>query len=34
MFSGTLEIPAAMIQDYKRGVIIGSKQTYGKGTEN
>ncbi|MEO8252738.1 MAG: carboxy terminal-processing peptidase [Flavobacterium sp.] len=26
------EILAAAIQDYKRGVIIGSKQTYGKGT--
>lgn len=26
------EIFAAAIQDYKRGVIIGSKQTYGKGT--
>lgn len=26
------EILAAAIQDYKRGIIIGSKQTYGKGT--
>ncbi|MDR6966390.1 carboxyl-terminal processing protease [Flavobacterium arsenatis] len=26
------EILAAAIQDYKRGVIIGSKQSYGKGT--
>ena len=26
------EILAAAIQDYKRGVVIGSKQTYGKGT--
>ena len=26
------EILAAAIQDYKRGVILGSKQTYGKGT--
>ena len=26
------EIFAAAIQDYKRGIIIGSKQTYGKGT--
>jgi carboxyl-terminal processing protease len=26
------EILAAAMQDYKRGVIIGSKQTYGKGT--
>ncbi|WP_306354056.1 carboxy terminal-processing peptidase [Flavobacterium sp. '19STA2R22 D10 B1'] len=26
------EIFAAAIQDYKRGVILGSKQTYGKGT--
>jgi carboxyl-terminal processing protease len=26
------EILAAAIQDYKRGVIIGSKQTFGKGT--
>lgn len=26
------EILAAAIQDYRRGVIIGSKQTYGKGT--
>jgi carboxyl-terminal processing protease len=26
------EILAAAIQDYKRGVIVGSKQTYGKGT--
>lgn len=26
------EILAAAIQDYKRGVIMGSKQTYGKGT--
>lgn len=26
------EILAAAVQDYKRGVIIGSKQTYGKGT--
>ena len=26
------EILAAVIQDYKRGIIIGSKQTYGKGT--
>ena len=26
------EILAAAIQDYKRGIILGSKQTYGKGT--
>ncbi|MDY0089653.1 MAG: carboxy terminal-processing peptidase [Flavobacteriaceae bacterium] len=26
------EILAAAVQDYKRGVILGSKQTYGKGT--
>src|SRR6218665_1957755 len=26
------EILAAAIQDYRRGIIIGSKQTYGKGT--
>jgi carboxyl-terminal processing protease len=26
------EILAAAIQDYKRGIIVGSKQTYGKGT--
>ncbi len=26
------EILAAAIQDYKRGIVIGSKQTYGKGT--
>ncbi|MBV1922994.1 MAG: carboxy terminal-processing peptidase [Flavobacteriaceae bacterium] len=26
------EILAAAMQDYKRGIIIGSKQTYGKGT--
>ena len=26
------EILAAAVQDYKRGIIIGSKQTYGKGT--
>lgn len=26
------EILAAAIQDYRRGVVIGSKQTYGKGT--
>lgn len=26
------EIFAAAIQDYKRGIVIGSKQTYGKGT--
>jgi carboxyl-terminal processing protease len=26
------EILAAAIQDYKRGVVLGSKQTYGKGT--
>ena len=26
------EILAAAMQDYKRGVVIGSKQTYGKGT--
>ncbi len=26
------EILAAAIQDYKRGVVVGSKQTYGKGT--
>jgi carboxyl-terminal processing protease len=26
------EILAAAIQDYKRGIIMGSKQTYGKGT--
>jgi carboxyl-terminal processing protease len=26
------EILAAAIQDYKRGVIVGSKQSYGKGT--
>ncbi|MCB9425646.1 MAG: carboxy terminal-processing peptidase [Flavobacteriales bacterium] len=26
------EILAAAVQDYKRGVVIGSKQTYGKGT--
>jgi carboxyl-terminal processing protease len=30
-FSASAEILAAAIQDYKRG-IIGSKQTYGKGT--
>ncbi len=26
------EILAAAIQDYKRGIVLGSKQTYGKGT--
>ena len=26
------EILAAAVQDYKRGIIVGSKQTYGKGT--
>jgi carboxyl-terminal processing protease len=26
------EILAAAIQDYKRGIVVGSKQTYGKGT--
>ena len=26
------EIMAAAMQDYKRAIIIGSKQTYGKGT--
>jgi len=26
------EILAAAMQDYKRAIIIGSKQTYGKGT--
>ncbi len=26
------EILAAAVQDYKRGIVIGSKQTYGKGT--
>lgn len=26
------EILAAAVQDYKRGIILGSKQTYGKGT--
>jgi carboxyl-terminal processing protease len=26
------EIFAAAIQDYRRGIIIGSKQSYGKGT--
>jgi carboxyl-terminal processing protease len=31
-FSASASEILAAIQDYKRGIIIGSKQTYGKGT--